>query len=103
MGPGVARQRPKACAYAYSCLSPRYRGCIWDNRDPSNVKPLDFTTVQPTHLNLEFYDREMANHPDQELYSMMVHGIRFQADIDEQFVVLPHLLSLADAFGSVQK
>ena len=103
MGPGVARQRPKACAYAYNCLSPRYRGCIWDNRDPSNVKPLDFTAVQPTHLNLEFYDREMANHPDQELYSMMVHGIRFQADIDEQFVVLPHLLSLADAFGSVQK
>ena len=34
---------------------------------------------------------------------MMVHGIRFQADIDEQFVVLPHLLSLADAFESVQK
>ena len=44
----------------------------------------------------------MAGHPDQELLSGLVHGIRFQAEIDEQFVMLSHLWSLAMAFDSVQ-
>mgnify|MGYP002629316529 CR=1 FL=1 len=102
-GPAVSRIRPRACAYAYSCLSPRYRGCIWDLRDPAGATPVDFHREQPTHLNLDFYEREMVGHPDQELLSMMRHGVRFQADIAQQFVIMPPLLSLSNAFPSVQK
>ena len=54
-GPAVSRIRPRACAYAYSCLSPRYQGCIWDLRDPAGATPVDFHREQPTHLNLDFY------------------------------------------------
>ena len=102
-GPDVSRIRPSSCAYAYSCLSPRYRGCIWDLRDPAGATPVDFHFEQPTHLHLDFYEREMVGHPDQELLSMMRHGVRFQADIAQQFVIMPPLLSLSKAFPSVQK
>ena len=101
-GPDHPRWRPSACAYAASCLSPRYRGCVFDFRDPMGAKLVDFAKPTGTHLNLEFFEREMATHPDQELLSGLVHGIRFQAEIDEQFVMLSHLWSLAMAFDSVQ-
>ena len=101
--PGETRWRPKACAYSPTCLLPRYRGCVWDLRDPTRVVPLDYAREQPTHLNLDFYRVEMEGHPDQELLSHMIHGVRFLADLEHQFVIMPHLLSLGKAFPSVQK
>lgn len=101
-GPDHPRWRPSACAYGLSCMLPRYRGCVLDFRDPAGAKLVDFSKPTGTHLNLEFFEREMASHPDQELLSGLVHGIRFQAELEEQFVMLSHLWSLAMAFDSVQ-
>ena len=105
-GPMHPRRRPDICALAPECLWPVLRGCVWDFRDPKQPKPLEYGQPPRTHLNVEFYKREMADHPDQELLSHMVHGIRYQAftqPLDRQFVLIPHLLSIGKAFDAVQR
>ena len=105
-GPMHPRRRPSICALAPDCLQPALRGCVWDLRDPKQPKPLEYGRPPRTHLNVEFYQREMADHPDQELLSHMVHGIRYQAFTqpeDQQCVLIPHLLSIGKAFDAVQR
>ena len=102
-GPEQIRHRPPACAFGKKCYLPAFRDCVYDLRDPAGAQPVDFTVPPPTHLNLDFYITEMDGHPDQELLSQIVHGVRFQADLDHQLVILPHLFSLVHAFPSIQK
>ena len=105
-GPMHPRKRPNICALAPDCLQPALRGCVYDFRDATQPKPLEYGRPPRTHLNVEFYQREMAGHPDQELLSHMVHGVRFQAfgePEDQQGVLIPHLLSIGKAFDAVQR
>ena len=105
------RKRPRACAYSGQCLLPQYQGCVWDLRDSRGAKPLDYGRPLATHLNSDFYRRAMPGpdapdpYPDQELRDAMLHGFRYQAFEEprhHQFVVLPHLLSIGQAFPAVQ-
>ena len=99
------RNRPKPCALAMECMRPEFRGCVWDMRSRGRIIPVNYHRPLRTHLNLDFYVKEMHGHPDQELLSHMLHGIRFQAltsEHDRQFVMLPHLLSIGNAFPAVQ-
>ena len=101
-GPEVKRYRPHACAFAMSCMSPRYQGCVWDFRDGGFAKPLEYKTFV-THLNTDFFEEIMGDgrHSDQELWSHLLHGFRL-APLDEQWYLPPHLFGLACAFDSTQ-
>ena len=91
-------------------FQPKARGIIWDTStmhydDPSipngYFKPLDFDTKPPSHLNNQaFVDLLGDEYPDQELRHMLVDGFQMKINPPLQIVILPHLLSLADAFDS---
>ena len=92
---------------------PNARGVVWDTSklhfdDPSipegYYKPLDYDADVPSHLhNQKLFDRLGDDYPDQELRHMIVTGFFLKVDAALQIVILPHLLSLADGFESVDK
>ena len=47
--------------------------------------------------------RRLQHYPDQRLVSFLVEGVRFEADVELQTVLVPHLMSLANGFDSVVK
>ena len=54
-------------------------------------------------LNLEMLERRLKDHPDQRLLSYLLEGVRFEANVDLQTVLVPHLVSLPKGFKSVRK
>jgi hypothetical protein len=64
---------------------------------------MDFSVVPESHLNNDFIIREMSDWPDQELVGMLIDGVQFKADLGLQIVLGPHLSSLSNAYGNVQK
>jgi hypothetical protein len=63
---------------------------------------LDVTLPIETHLNLPFLRKRLAGYPDQNLVSNLLEGIRFEADVELQTVLVPHLISLPKGFTSVR-
>ena len=47
--------------------------------------------------------RELADYPDQRLLSNLVEGVRIEADVELNAVLMPHLESLPLGFASVAK
>jgi len=58
---------------------------------------------QPTHLNIPFLQRELKDYPDQRGVSNVVLGVRLEANVELQAVLMPHLASLPLALASVGK
>ena len=97
--------RPHPLVVGQACLHGWARGIIWDftfERSKCGV-PLDVTLPIESHLDLDYLARELKDYPDQRLVSFLVEGVRFEADVELQTVLIPHLLSLAKGFGSVRK
>jgi len=46
--------------------------------------------------------KRLTNYPDQNLLSNLLEGIRFEADVELQAVLVPHLISLPKGFTSVR-
>ena len=45
----------------------------------------------------------MHDYPDQNMLSHLLEGVRFEADVELQTVLVPHLISLPLGFASVRK
>lgn len=59
--------------------------------------PLDFTSPLETHLNMDTVERWRASwpdYPDREIFSHLLLGVRFKADVAFQLVLQPNLSSL---------
>jgi site-specific DNA-cytosine methylase len=107
MGPQATRSNNWVLAIGQNLFHPQARGKVFDlrNLDPEGVREiplLDFHEDAHVTFNKEFLAQELAKFPDQELLSFMLGGVIFKADLELQLVMLPHLLSLANGFASVE-
>ena len=101
---GPAHGRPQAIAFGEDAIRPRARGRLWDLRGGAgNIKLFDpATEPKRTGLNLDFAASEFADHPDQELVSMICNGVQMKTDaMPPQIVLMPNLLSLYSENGGV--
>lgn len=63
----------------------------------------DFRAPISTHLNLDFLRARLSLYPDQTLLANLLEGVRLDADVELQTVLIPHLASLPLGFSSVEK
>ena len=97
--------RPQAIALGQTAMLPWAQGRIWDltfERSTCAV-PLDVTLPNESNLDLAFLRRRLEKYPDQNLVANILDGIRFEADVELQTILVPHLISLPKGFESVRK
>jgi hypothetical protein len=103
------RDRPAALAIGQSELFDWARGRVWDCRPATKsahdgcCQVLDFHAPFETHLNLDVFRRRLHRYPDQTLLANLLDGVRLDADVELQAVLIPHLASLPLGFASVEK
>ena len=101
----IMRRRPDVFVVPLSGLVPEARGVVWDLRGKVPV-PLDFEASPRTHLNLvlirEWRD-QWADYPDREIFSHLLEGARFKADLSPVIVLQPHLSSLPLGMTNVHR
>ena len=103
LGTSCERFRPRVLVMGQDALFPEYRNRIYDFRNsPSqcatyldNHAPIEHT------LKVDYFQRRLADYPNQRILSFIVHGVRPLADVELQTVLVPHLMSLANGFQSV--
>ena len=103
--PSCELLRPHPIAIGQGALHTWAQGVVWDltfERSPCAV-PLDFTLPIETGLQLPVLKRRLRDYPDQRLVSYLLDGVRFEADVELQTVLVPHLISLPKGFASVRK
>ena len=90
--------RPRPAAFGQSCVMPLFRHRVWDfTRERSTCGvPLDFHLPADTHLNVGVLATELRDYPDRRLVSLLLEGVRFEADVELQAVFNPHLFSLVN-------
>ena len=85
------------------------RGRVWDCRPKTRAaaagccRVLDFHEPFDTHLNRTYLARRLHNYPDQTLLANLLEGVRLDADVELQTVLVPHLASLTRGFAAVAK
>lgn len=102
---GCELLRPHATSIGQQAMEPWARGIVWDltfERSECAV-PLDFTLPIESGLNLPYLARRLEGYPDARLLSNLLEGVRFEADVELQTVLVPHLISLSKGFHSVRK
>ena len=97
--------RPSPIAIGQDEVQPWARGIVWDCRKLSSqcCVPLDFHAPLDTDLNLDALTELLSRYPDQTLVSYLLEGVRLEADVELQTVLVPHLMSLPKGFASVEK
>ena len=99
----IVRDRPGAIAIGQSEFQDWARGRVWD----CTLDHSDCCVVASFHQPpLEIIDRSAVRHrlthyPDQSLVSHLLLGARTDADVELQFVLVPHLTTLPFGFNSV--
>ena len=98
-------KRPQPIAIGQGEVKPFARGIVWDCRRLHDAccVPLDFHARLETHLNLPVIEQRLAAYPDQTLVANLLEGVRLDADVELQMVLVPHLMSLPNGLGSVEK
>ena len=104
-GSAARRTSNVPLALGQDAFVPAARGIAWDLRqlEQGIVVPVDFEAPISSHLDLEYLHEQLLDWPDQELVSFLVEGVRYKADVDFQIVLLPHLISLKEGYGSLIK
>lgn len=92
--------RPKPIAVGQAEMARWARGLVWDCRQPC-CRPLDYAAPFSSDLDLDFIGEELAAYPDQTLVAYLTEGVRLDADVELQTVLVPHLTSLPGGFASV--
>ena len=98
----VARERPRPLAVGQTELHAWARGRVWDCRQEC-CRVADFGERIDTHLNLTFLHDRLLHYPDQTLLANLLDGVRLDADVELQTVLVPHLTSLSKGYASVEK
>ena len=102
---GCELLRPPPLVLGQEAMLPWARGRVWDlTFERANCAvPLDMTLPLDSNLNLQNLRARLHGYPDQALVSNLLEGIRFEADVELQTVLVPHLISLPMGFTSVRK
>ena len=102
-GANARRTSNVTLALGQEAFHEQAQGIIWDLRrlDEGIIVPVEFSAPTSSHLDLEYLHEQLADCPDQELVSFLVEGVRYKSDVDFQIVLLPHLISLKEGYGSL--
>jgi hypothetical protein len=104
-GDDCERSRPHALVVGPGELHwwARYR--VFDfRRSPAECATLmDYREPLEHTLNVEFFQKELSDYPNQRILGFIESGVRYRAHVEMQTVLVPHLLSLSKGFGSVAK
>ena len=101
----VEGRRPKPVVLDQSRMVPEARGRVWDLRS-GRPRVMDFSAGPRSDIDRDAFARTFEQYPDQELVGFIVDGVQFKAHSLERglvTVLCPHLTSLRDAPGSVEK
>ena len=104
-GVEAVRVRPATVVVSQADLYPWARNRIIDCTFATSecCVPLDLQRDPPTHLNIEVLRRELEDYPDRTAVAGVLEGVRLDAHVELQAVLMPHLASLPLAMGSVGK
>lgn len=94
--------KPRPIAVGQSELHAWARGVVWDCR-LACCEPLRFRAIPDSGLDRRLMRRLWRRIPDQALLSYLLEGVRLEADVELQIVLVPHLTSLPLGFASVEK
>ena len=99
-GANAERRRPSTVVVTQEQHCPWARGRYFDCTFSASecCVPLDFHAPFESHLNLEMLKRELADYPDQRLLSNLVEGVRIEADVELNAVLMPHHPRVAPAW-----
>ena len=102
-GAAVERRRPATVVVSQLDMYPEVRGVVWDCTftTSSCCEVLDTQRDITTQLNRAYLAHRLRHYPDQRLVSNLVFGVRLEADIELNAVLMPHLVSLPLGFDSV--
>jgi hypothetical protein len=85
------------------------KSIIWDLRpmkEGGPAVPLDYGAAISSDWNNDYIEERLLGSdkwPDQQVVDMVLHGVRYQANVDMQIVLCPHLSSLALNVEEVEK
>ena len=101
----ILRDRPGAIAIGQSEFHEWARGLVWDcTLDASPCCTIaDFRATPLEIVDRAEVRRRLEHYPDQFLVSNLLEGARLDADVELQFVLVPHLTTLPFGFGSIEK
>ena len=99
----ITRDRPPPMAIGQSEIHEYARNRVWDCRKlTSNCCIIaDFHAPIKSDLNRELIARRLANYPDQTLLANLLEGVRLDADVELQTVLVPHLVSISTGLEAV--
>ena len=105
LGVDCERDRPQLLVFGQQDLYEWARGGVWDfRRSPAECGTiLDYGAPLSPTLHSDFFERELADYPDQQIVGMISSGVIYQADVELQAVFVPHLTSLPKGFKAVTK
>ena len=83
VGSKAQRKSNEPLALGQDCFKKEARGIVWDLRRLSEgvVAPVDFAAPIESHLDTQLLAQLLADHPDQELLSFLVEGVRYKDDL----------------------
>ena len=104
-GDDCERRRPGVLVLGQSSVRPPFRGFVWDFRNsPAECgKPLDHSEPLDHTLNVDFFRRRLRDYPNQHILGFIESGVLYDADVELQTVLVPHLMSLSKGYESVVK
>ncbi|KAL3918049.1 MAG: hypothetical protein SGPRY_006156 [Prymnesium sp.] len=94
--------RPRAITIGQSEFQPWARDVVWDCRQRC-CAPLEASRIPESGLSRDVMREWWHHYPDQALLSYLLEGVRLEADVELQLVLVPHLTSLPMGFTSVEK
>ena len=99
----IIRHRPTPIAVGQSELRAWARDRVWDCRKLHSTccHVADFHAPIDSGLNRDLLQSLLANYPDQALVAHLLEGVRLEADVELQTVLVPHLLSISQGLPSV--
>ena len=101
----IIRDRPDAIAIGQSEFLEWARGRVWDCTLAASAccTVADFSAAPLEIVSRSEVRRRLEHYPDQFLISNLLEGARLDADVELQFVLVPHLTTLPFGFESVEK
>ena len=104
-GDACERKRPRVLVIGQADLHPWARGIVWDFRaSPDECgRPLDTRAALQHTLNVDYFRRRLADWPNQHILGVIEDGVTYEADVELQTVLVPHLMSLSKGYDSVVK
>ena len=105
LGVDCERHAPSTLVIGQADLYEWARHHVYDLRlSPQRCAvPLNYSAPLNPTLQADFFNRELAEYPNQQLLGMINTGVIYMADVEAQSVFMKHLISLPKGYRAVAK